>query len=90
VERPRAEEWLQKIEAWRPRRPTLILLDDPRLDDAKPVIDALSDHRRVLCPMSLFPEPPPAITPDRHQLDETGATGCLGGLPLPRGGDRLP
>jgi hypothetical protein len=29
--------------------------------------------------MSLFQEPPPAITPDRHQVDEAAATGCLGG-----------
>jgi hypothetical protein len=44
IERPRAGgEWLDRLKAWRPRRPTLLLLDDPQLNDANTLISTLHD-----------------------------------------------
>ena len=33
--------WLEKLRAWRPRRPTMLLLDDPRLGDVQTLISLL-------------------------------------------------
>lgn len=35
------EEWLTTLAAWRPRRPTFLVLDDPHANDAKKVIEKL-------------------------------------------------
>jgi hypothetical protein len=35
-------DWREKIAAWRPRRPTILLLDDPRPGEARDVVGALS------------------------------------------------
>lgn len=35
------EAWLTRLAAWRPRRPTFLVLDDPRANDAEKVIETL-------------------------------------------------
>src|SRR5215472_1618266 len=44
--RGKVETWLlDRLEKWRPRRPTILLLDDPRPGDAKAVITSLTRRR---------------------------------------------
>jgi len=46
---------LARLKAWRPRRPTVLVLDDPRLGDASRVINALLDgERRYRHPVRLI------------------------------------
>jgi hypothetical protein len=58
----REDPWLEKLRAWRPRRPTIFLLDDPLPGDANAVANALhvneAHYRHPVRLMIVSPMPP--------------------------------
>ncbi len=72
---------LSYLKAWRPRRPTVLVLDDPRPDDASRVVDALlGGERRYRHPVRLIvvSQALPQDLSLKPQLDDSWSAGPRG------------
>ncbi|MBX3579625.1 MAG: hypothetical protein KF723_20665 [Rhizobiaceae bacterium] len=72
--------WLAQLAAWRPRRPTILILDDPHLEDTRKIVDTLhtsSGHFRHEVRLIVVNQTAPSEMRLAYQADEWRSFGSL-------------